>query len=110
MVFKTLEELKAENKQLKQRQETIAYFEKEERERRALAKENRALKNPRKVKVVRVLKRTGRGLGIMGKGVLKIAKKGVEGYAHSKGTNAIWEKPKPVKRIRKARRKKNSLF
>lgn len=106
----SLEELKRRNERLKNFQ--LAKLEQEEigRERARLERENRAiesdLKHPGRKKVIRVLKDTGRGLGIMGRGLGNLAKRGVESYAHSQGTKAVWEKPKQVKRVKKVRKVK----
>lgn len=100
----TLEELRRENERL--RNVAKAKEEQEEigRERARLEKENSLLRNPGRVKAIKVLKITGRGLGIMGKGLLNVGRKGIEAYAHAQGTNALWEKP--VRRVRKVKKRR----
>lgn len=100
----TLEELRKENERLKNFQKAEEELYEIGRERKRLEKENRNLRSPGRLKTINVLKRTGRGFGIMGKGLVKGLKSGVESYAHSQGTNTLWEKP--VKRVRKVKRVK----
>lgn len=102
----TLEELRKEKARLLNEQQARDEMEAIGRERKSLEKDIRNLRNPGKVKLVRAIKQTGRGFGIMGKGLFTGVKKGIEGYARATGQTTIWDAGKKVKRVRKVKRRR----
>lgn len=101
----TLEELKREKARLLNEQQARDEMEAIGRERKSLEKDISRLKNPGRVKLVKVIKQTGRGFGIMGKGIFGGVKNGIESYARATGQRTIWDAGKKVKRVRKVKRK-----
>lgn len=83
----TLQELRKENKRLRDRMKRKRELEEIQEERERLAKENKRLKNPKKYALFKIVKktgaRTGRGFAKMGRGAAKANKKRKsEGKSH----------------------------